>query len=117
MYCDIWPVARKDDRALRVGGKRRGKEHTNKKRFFHADTNLVLQPNRASLIITSQVFPTGSAVFIYLILLHAAVPVFVHLCRRGCFQRANNSEAQKLGIGVIPDALGQLRVLYLPRAV
>src|SRR2546430_3340064 len=53
----------------------------------------------------------------WLVFLHAAVPVFGHLLRRRHLQRPNDAEAEELRVGMIPDALGQLRVLHLPRFV
>ncbi len=49
-----------------------------------------------------------------LILLHAAVPVRLHLLGGRRLERADDAEAEELGVGVIPDALGELRVLDLP---
>src|SRR5688572_17460775 len=52
-----------------------------------------------------------------LFLFHAAVPDLEQFLRRRDDERANHTNAQPLRVGVIPDALGQLRVLLFPRLV
>ena len=49
-----------------------------------------------------------------IVFFHAAVPVSLHLLGRRDFQRAHHAEAEELRVGVIPDALRELRVLALP---
>ena len=49
-----------------------------------------------------------------LFLRHAVVPGGEHFFRRGDFQRTDDAEAEPLGIGVVPDALGKLRILGFP---
>src|SRR5215831_4356595 len=52
-----------------------------------------------------------------LVMFLAAVPVSVHLVGARHPRRTNQAEAQPLSVGFVPDALGQLRVLLLPRRV
>src|SRR5581483_3182654 len=52
-----------------------------------------------------------------LIALHTAVPVCVHLFGRWNLLGPHQTKAEPLRIGVIPDALRQLRILLLPRRV
>src|SRR5437667_9671980 len=52
-----------------------------------------------------------------LVLFDSAVPVFSHFLRWRDLERADDAEAEELGVGVVPDALGQLRVLHLPRFI
>src|SRR5690349_14552356 len=47
-------------------------------------------------------------------LLHTVVPVLVHLFGRGYFGGPHQAETKEQSVGVIPDALGKLRVLLLP---
>src|SRR5688572_12057906 len=48
------------------------------------------------------------------LLLNAAVPVLVHLLGIGNLQWSHQPEPEPLSVGVIPDALRQLRILLLP---
>src|ERR1039458_8939944 len=52
-----------------------------------------------------------------LIILNTAVPVAVHFVRAGYLRGAHQAETEPLGIGLIPDTLGQLWILLLPRRV
>src|SRR4051794_16146733 len=49
-----------------------------------------------------------------LVMFEAAVPVAVHIVGRGEFGGAHETEAEPLGVGHVPDAFGELRVLLLP---
>ena len=53
----------------------------------------------------------------WLVLLNAAVPKLLHLLWRGDFQGAHHAETEKLSVGVVPDALGELRILDFPVGV
>ena len=46
--------------------------------------------------------------------LHATVPELLHVLFRGRFQRTHDAEAEELRVGVVPDALRELRVLDFP---
>jgi hypothetical protein len=50
-----------------------------------------------------------------LVSLDAAVPIFREFFGRRNFERTNDAETEELRVGVIPDALWQLRVLHFPR--
>src|SRR5579863_6781402 len=52
-----------------------------------------------------------------LIIFHTAVPVAVQLIYPGHFHRTHQAETEPLGIGLVPDAFGQLRILLLPVGV
>lgn len=52
-----------------------------------------------------------------LIMLHTVVPVAIHGVGVGNLQRPDQTEAQARRVGVIPDALRQLRILLLPACI
>src|SRR5688500_9328573 len=49
-----------------------------------------------------------------LVFFHAACPIFTQNRGFRNLQRTDDSEAEKLRIGVVPDAFGQLRILLFP---
>ncbi len=49
--------------------------------------------------------------------LDPAVPVLLHVLFRRGFERTDDSEAEELGVGVIPDALRELGILDFPVGV
>src|SRR5580700_9740407 len=68
------------------------------------------QPGQASHATAPRLMPLP-------IVFHTAIPVPVHLIRPGHFLRAHEAETEPLGIRLIPDTLGQLRILLLPGGV
>ena len=58
---------------------------------------------------TSNQQPGSSSIFF-----HAVVPELEQLLWRGHLEGTDDAEAEPLGIGVVPDALGELRILLLP---
>src|SRR4051812_18891035 len=57
---------------------------------------------------------TNGRAHLLLVMFDAVVPVAVHLVRRSKLRRTNQAESEPLGVGHIPDALRQLRILLLP---
>ena len=75
----------------------------------------IRKPSNAQLKGSSSGLPSiGSPELLLKSISRTSVPEKVHLFDRGDFKGADDAEADPLGVGVIPDGFGLLRVFGFP---